>query len=67
MKLQQEATAHINRKRSKFQSEFNGLMKPLQKLLQENLHNKVELDNALLHLVETELWAKRSVEMHGIK
>jgi hypothetical protein len=35
--------------------------------LQENLHNKVELDNALLHLVETELWAKRSVEMHGIK
>jgi len=67
MKLQQEANEHINRKRSKFQNEFNGLMKPLQKLLQENLHNKVELDNALLHLVETELWAKRSVEMHGIK
>ncbi len=67
MRLQQEANAHINRKRKKFQNEFNDLMKPLQKLLQDNLHTNLELENALLHLVETELWTKRCVEIHGIK
>ena len=67
MKLQQEANAHIDKKRSKFRNDFNSLMRPLRVLLKDNLHNKVELDNALLHLIEAEMWARRSVELNGIK
>ena len=67
MRLQQEANAHINKKYNKFKNEFNGLMRPLRVLLKDNLHNKVELDNALLHLIEAEMWARRSVEVHGVK
>ena len=32
-----------------------------------NLNNTIELENALLHLVEVELWSQRSVEVWGIK
>ena len=67
MRLQQEANAHINKKYNRFKNEFNGLMKPLRALLKDNLHDRPELENALLHLMETELWARRSVEVHGIK
>ncbi len=67
MKLQQEANAHIDKKYNRFKNEFNSLMRPLRVLLKDNLHNEVELENALLHLIETELWARRSVEVHGIK
>jgi hypothetical protein len=67
MKLQEEANAHINKKYNRFKNEFNGLMRPLRVLLKDNLHNAVELDNALLHLIEAEMWARRSVEVHGIK
>tara|TARA_R110002020_G_scaffold177104_2_gene369866 strand:+ start:337 stop:543 length:207 start_codon:yes stop_codon:yes gene_type:complete len=67
MKLQQEANAHINKKRNKFKNEFNGLMRPLRVLLTDSLHNREELENALMHLVEAEMWARRSVELSGIK
>jgi len=67
MKLQQEANAHIDKKYNRFKNEFNSLMRPLRVFLKDNLHNEVELENALLHLIETELWARRSVEVHGIK
>jgi len=67
MKLQEEANAHINKKYNRFKNEFNELIKPLRALLKDNLHDKPELENALLHLIETELWAKRSVEVHGVK
>ena len=67
MKLQQEANAHIDKKYNRFKNEFNGLMRPLRVLLKDNLHNAVELDNALLHLIEAEMWARRSVEVHGVK
>jgi hypothetical protein len=67
MKLQEEANAHINKKYNRFKNEFNGLMRPLRVLLKDNLHNAVELDNALLHLIEAEMWARRSVEVHGVK
>jgi hypothetical protein len=67
MKLQQEANAHIDKKYNRFKNEFNSLMRPLRVFLKDNLHNEVELENALLHLIETELWARRSVELHGIK
>ena len=67
MKLQQEANAHIDKKYNRFKNEFNSLMRPLRVFLKDNLHNEVELENALLHLIETELWARRSVEVHGVK
>jgi len=67
MKLQQEANAHINKKRNKFKNDFNGLMRPLRVLLEDSLHDREELDNALMHLIEAEMWAKRSVELSGIK
>ena len=67
MRLQQEANAHINKKYNRFKNEFNGLMRPLRVLLKDNLHNAAELDNALLHLIEAEMWARRSVEVHGVK
>ena len=67
MRLQQEANAHINKKYNRFKNEFNGLMRPLRVLLKDNLHNARELDNALLHLIEAEMWARRSVEVHGVK
>lgn len=67
MKLQQEANAHIDKKYNRFKNEFNSLMRPLRVFLKDNLHNEVELDNALLHLIEAEMWARRSVEVHGVK
>lgn len=67
MKLQQEANAHINKNRNRFTNEFNILMRPLRVLLKDKLHNAAELDNALLHLIEAEMWARRSVEVHGVK
>ena len=67
MKLQQEANAHINRHRNKFKKEFQELATPLRTLLKNNLNNTIELENALLHLVEVELWTQRSVEVWGIK
>ena len=67
MKLQQEANAHINKKQNKFKKEFQELATPLRTLLKNNLNNTIELENALLHLVEVELWTQRSVEVWGIK
>ena len=42
-------------------------MRPLLVLLEGSLHDREELDNALMHLIEAEMWAKRSVELSGIK
>ena len=67
MKLQQEANAHINRKRNKFKKEINELIVPLRTALKDNLYSTSDLDNALLHLIEAEMWIRRSVERSGIK
>ena len=67
MKLQQEANAHINKKQNKFNRSFKELATPLRTLLKDNLNNTIELENALLHLVEVELWTQRSVEVWGTK
>ena len=67
MRLEHEANAHINRTRSKFKKEFQELINPLRTLLKDNLNNTIELDNCLLHLLEVELWAQRSVEVWGVK
>jgi|TARA_R110000850_G_scaffold194234_2_gene320825 hypothetical protein len=67
MKLEQEANAHINKKRNIFKRDFNNLIKSLRNSLKDNLHSTSDLDNALLHLVEAELWTQRSVELWGIK
>ena len=67
MKLQQEANAHVNRKRNKFKKEINELIVPLRTALKDNLYSTPDLDNALLHLIEAEMWIRRSVERSGIK
>jgi hypothetical protein len=67
MKLQHEANVHMNRKQTKFADEFNKIMKPLKTLLTSELYETPEQANALLHLVEVELWAKRGVEIWGVK
>ena len=67
MRLEHEANAHINKKQNKFKKEFHELINPLRTLLKDNLNNTIELDNSLLHLLEVELWAQRSVEIWGVK
>ena len=67
MKLQQEANAHVNRKRNKFKKEINELIVPLRTALKDNLYSTPDLDNALLHLIEAEMWIRRSAERSGIK
>jgi len=67
MKLQHEANAHINKKQNKFSKEFKELANPLRTLIKNSLNNTIELENALLHLVEVELWTQRSVEVWGVK
>ena len=57
----------MNRKQTKFANEFNKIMKPLKTLLTSELYETPEQANALLHLVEVELWAKRGVEIWGVK
>ena len=67
MKLQHEDNVHMNRQQTKFANEFNKIMKPLKTLLTSELYETPEQANALLHLVEVELWAKRGVEIWGVK
>tara|TARA_R100000541_G_scaffold41004_1_gene48466 strand:+ start:1382 stop:1588 length:207 start_codon:yes stop_codon:yes gene_type:complete len=67
MKLQHEANAHINKKQNKFNKEFTACIKPLRDTLTLNLNNTAELENALEHLIEVELWTRRSVELWGVK
>ena len=57
----------MNRNQTKLANKFNKIMKPLKTLLTSELYETPEQANALLHLVEVELWAKRGVEIWGVK
>ena len=67
MKEQHEAKVQMNRKQTKFANECNKSRKPLKTLVTSELDETPEQANALLHLVEVELWAKRGVEIWGVK
>ena len=67
MNLQQEASAHINKNREKFLRELLAALEPVEKLLTNKLHKTDEVANALEHLTEVDLWAKRASELWGLK
>ena len=67
MNLQQEASAHVNKNRDMFLKELLATLKPVEKLITSKLHKTDEVANALEHLTEVELWARRASELWGLK
>lgn len=67
MKLEQEAEAFSEGKRTQFNQAIQEYMRPLVKYLKDNLHNTKELDDIEYHLLAVKLLSRYCAETHGIK
>ena len=67
MKLEQEAEAFSEGKRTQFNQDLQEYIQPLVQYLDDNLHNTKELDDIKYHLLVVKLICRHSSETHGIK
>lgn len=67
MKLEKEAEAFSEGKRTQFNKALQEYIPPLVKYLDDNLHSTKELDDIKYHLLVVKLLSRHSSEMHGIK
>ena len=67
MKLEQEAEAFSEGKRTQFNQDLQEYIQPLVQYLDDNLHNTKELDDIKYHLLVVKLICRHSAETHGIK
>ena len=67
MKLEQEAEAFTEGKRTQFNQALQEYMQPLAQYLNDNLHNTKELDDIMYHLLAVKLLCRHCSETHGIK
>jgi len=67
MKLEKEAEAFSEGKRTQFNKDLQEYIQPLVKYLDDNLHNTKELDDIKYHLLVVKLICRHSSEIHGIK
>jgi len=67
MKLEKEAEAFISGRQKQFRAGLHEGVKNLRQYIVDNLHGTEEKHEALKNLVEVQMWAERSAEIHGIK
>ena len=67
MKLEQEAQAHMFKKKQQFLESLKEYSADLEKYYDDNLHSSHELDQARTQLQSSTLWAAEAADMHGIK
>jgi len=67
MKLEQEAEAFSEGKRTQFNQALQEYMQPLHQYLNDNLHNTKELDDIKYHMLAVKLLSRHCAETHGIK
>ena len=67
MKLEKEAEAFISGRQKQFRAGLHESVKNLRQYIVDNLHGTEEKHEALKNLIEVQMWAERSAEIHGIK
>lgn len=67
MKLEQEAQAHMFKKKQHFLTALKEYSAYLEKFYDDNLYSSHELEQARTQLQSSVLWAAEAAEMHGIK
>ena len=67
MKLEQEAQAHMFKKKEHFLKTLKEYSAYLEKFYDDNLHSSHELDQAKTQLQSSTWWAAEAADTHGIK
>ena len=67
MTLEKEAEAFISGRQKQFRAGLHEDVKNLRQYIVANLHSTEEKHEALKNLIEVQMWAERSAELHGIK
>jgi len=67
MTLEKEAEAFISGRQKQFRAGLHEGVKNLRQYIVDNLHSTEEKHEALKNLIEVQMWAERSADIHGIK
>lgn len=67
IKLEKEAEAFISGRHKQFRAGLHEGVKNLRQYIVDNLHSTEEKHEALKNLIEVQMWAERSADIHGIK